>query len=116
MPLISREDGGTVAAQRLFPGESTPMGALFTSLTTPASRTGLHAGLAIFAAAAISWPALTGQAMARGPDSISDVAEAVIDAVVNVSTKQTVDISANGAMPNLPPGSPFEEFFEEFFK
>ena len=92
------------------------MGALFTSLTTPASRTGLRAGLAIFAAAAIAWPALTGQAMARGPDGISDVAEAVIDAVVNVSTKQTVDISANGAMPNLPSGSPFEEFFEEFFK
>ena len=39
----------------------------------------------------------------------------MIDAVVNVSTKQSVDLS-NGAMPQLPPGSPFEEFFEEFFK
>jgi serine protease Do len=72
-------------------------------------------GLAIFAAAAIAWPALTGSAAARGPDSISDVAEAVIDAVVNISTKQTVDMSSN-AVPQLPPGSPFEEFFEEFFK
>jgi serine protease Do len=35
--------------------------------------------------------------------------------VVNVSTKQSVDMS-NNAMPQLPPGSPFEEFFEEFFK
>jgi serine protease Do len=43
------------------------------------------------------------------------VAEQVIDAVVNVSTKQSVDLR-NGAMPQLPPGSPFEEFFEEFFK
>ena len=58
---------------------------------------------------------LSGPALARGPDNISDVAEAVIDAVVNVSTKQSVDISS-GAMPQLPPGSPFEEFFEEFFK
>ena len=55
-------------------------------------------------------------AMARGPDGIAEVAEAVIDAVVNISTKQTVDINSGGAMPNLPPGSPFEEFFEEFFK
>ncbi len=43
------------------------------------------------------------------------MAEQVIDAVVNVSTKQSVDMR-NGAMPQLPPGSPFEEFFEEFFK
>jgi len=88
------------------------MGANFTSLTTPVAR----AGFAIFAAAAIAWPSLTGQALARGPDGIADVAEAVIDAVVNISTKQTVDIKSGGAMPNLPPGSPFEEFFEEFFK
>ncbi|MEI9803482.1 MAG: Do family serine endopeptidase [Pseudolabrys sp.] len=87
------------------------MGAIRTSLTTPIGR----AGLAIFAAAAIAWPALTGPALARGPENIADTAEAVIDAVVNISTKQTVDISG-GAMPNLPPGSPFEEFFEEFFK
>ena len=71
--------------------------------------------MAIFAAAAIAWPVLTRSGAARGPDGIADVAEAVIDAVVNISTKQTVDISS-GAMPQLPPGSPFEEFFEEFFK
>ncbi len=88
------------------------MGACFTSLTKPVGR----AGLAIFAAAAIAWPALTSPAFARGPDGISDVAEQVIDAVVNISTKQTVDISNDSAMPQLPPGSPFEEFFEEFFK
>src|SRR5450631_1064328 len=111
MPLISCEDGGTVAVQRVFPGESTPMGAILNPITPRAGRF----GLAIFAAAAIAWPALTGSAAARGPDSISDVAEAVIDAVVNISTKQTVDMSSN-AVPQLPPGSPFEEFFEEFFK
>jgi serine protease Do len=87
------------------------MGAIFNRMARPAGR----AGLAIFAAAAIVWPVLSGPALARGPDNISDVAEAVIDAVVNVSTKQSVDISS-GAMPQLPPGSPFEEFFEEFFK
>ena len=87
------------------------MGAILNPMTHRAGRF----GLAIFAAAAIAWPALTGLAAARGPDNISDVAEAVIDAVVNISTKQTLDMS-NNAMPQLPPGSPFEEFFEEFFK
>jgi len=71
--------------------------------------------LAIFAAAAIALPMPASSASLHGPDAISDVAEAVIDAVVNISTKQTVDMK-NNAMPQLPPGSPFEEFFDEFFK
>src|ERR1700685_2934590 len=60
-------------------------------------------------------------ALARGPDGIADVAEKVIDAVVNISTSQTIEAKAGGsegrgAMPQLPPGSPFEEFFDDFFK
>ena len=61
-------------------------------------------------------------ALARGPDGIADVAEKVIDAVVNISTTQTVEAKGGpgegrgGAMPQLPPGSPFEEFFDDFFK
>jgi serine protease Do len=58
--------------------------------------------------------------MARGPEKIADVSEAVIDAVVNISTSQKVAArpgrEGGGATPQLPPGSPFEEFFEEFFK
>jgi serine protease Do len=55
------------------------------------------------------------QAAARGPENIADVAEQVIDAVVNVSTSQKVDARVSG-MPDLPPGSPMEEFFDDFFK
>jgi serine protease Do len=75
--------------------------------------------------AAISLGAATmlaaGPAFARGPDGIADIAEKVIDAVVNISTSQTVDASKGGggdrgATPQLPPGSPFEEFFDDFFK
>jgi serine protease Do len=61
-------------------------------------------------------------ALARGPDGIADVAEKVIDAVVNISTSQTVEakvgagVEGRGATPQLPPGSPFEEFFDDFFK
>src|SRR6266849_4453338 len=67
----------------------------------------------------ISAPVST-PALARGPDGIADVAEKVIDAVVNISTSQTVEAKGGaegrGAMPQLPPGSPFEEFFDDFFK
>ncbi len=61
-------------------------------------------------------------AAARGPDGIADIAEKVIDAVVNISTSQTVEAKGGGggggggASPQLPPGSPFEEFFDDFFK
>src|SRR6202051_1256536 len=64
---------------------------------------------------------LSAPAFARGPDGIADVAEKVIDAVVNISTSQTVEAKSgggggegSGAMPQLPPGSPFEEFFDDF--
>ena len=66
---------------------------------------------------------MSAPAFARGPDGIADVAEKVIDAVVNISTSQTVEAKSgrwrgegSGAMPQLPPGSPFEEFFDDFFK
>ncbi|MCA6098456.1 Do family serine endopeptidase [Bradyrhizobium australafricanum] len=54
-------------------------------------------------------------AFARGPEGIADIAEKVIDAVVNISTSQTVE-AKDRTMPQLPPGSPFEEFFDDFFK
>ncbi len=71
------------------------------------------AAIAALTAALVLLPA--GPAAARGPDGIADVAEQVIDAVVNISTSQKVDPHVAG-MPDLPPGSPMEEFFDEFFK
>jgi serine protease Do len=68
------------------------------------------AALATAIAILPAWPAA-----ARGPENIADVAEQVIDAVVNISTSQKVDARL-GNMPDLPPGSPMEEFFDEFFK
>lgn len=61
----------------------------------------------------------TAPAFARGPDGIADIAEKVIDAVVNISTSQTVEAKGGdrgGVSPQVPPGSPFEEFFDDFFK
>jgi serine protease Do len=70
---------------------------------------------AALTAAALANGSFSTPALARGPDAIAEVAETVIDAVVNISTSQTID-SKVGPMPQLPPGSPFEEFFDEFFK
>jgi serine protease Do len=73
-----------------------------------------RAALAIAAASAL-W--LAAPASAKGPDSLADLANQVSDAVVNISATQTVEAKRKGAeMPNLPPGAPFDDLFEEFFK
>ncbi len=59
-------------------------------------------------------PALA--ASAKGPDTVADTAAVVMDAVVNISTSQNVAAARSVPAPQLPPGSPFEEFFDEFFK
>jgi len=85
---------------------------LFTALTHAIQR---PISVAIVAAA-LALPAFSAPALARGPENIADVAEKVIDAVVNISTSQKVEGRSAAPTPQLPPGSPFEEFFEEFFK
>ena len=52
---------------------------------------------------------------AQGPVSVADLAEELADAVVNISTSQTVQGQRSVPMPQVPDGSPFQEFFEEFF-
>ncbi len=50
------------------------------------------------------------------PVSFADLAERLLPAVVNIATTQTVDSSRMPDMPQFPPGSPFEEFFKDFFE
>lgn len=50
------------------------------------------------------------------PDSFADLADRLLPAVVNISSSQTVDSQAGIEVPAVPPGSPFEEFFREFFE
>jgi serine protease Do len=51
----------------------------------------------------------------NGPSSVAPVAEKLIDAVVNISTSQTVKGPEGVPLPRVPKGAPFEEFFEDFF-
>ena len=55
-------------------------------------------------------------AQAKGMDSLADLAASVTDAVVNISASQIVEQKQASAMPKLPPGTPFDDLFEEFFK
>lgn len=51
-----------------------------------------------------------------GPASVADLAEGLLDAVVNISTSQSVKGDGAGPQkPTVPKGSPFEEFFDDFF-
>jgi serine protease Do len=93
---------------------------------SPVSRRAPYSGLrplltALCLGAAVA--TFSAPASARGPDGLADVAEKVIDSVVNISTTSTIEAKnsdkgegGRGAMPQLPPGSPFEEFFDDFFK
>jgi serine protease Do len=49
------------------------------------------------------------------PDSFADLAEKLLPVVVNISTTTVIEGREGPSMPQLPPGSPFEDFFKEFF-
>ncbi|MBM3568374.1 MAG: DegQ family serine endoprotease [Alphaproteobacteria bacterium] len=81
----------------------------------------LNSGIRALAlgAALIVLPA-AGAAARGAPDSFADLAEKLLPTVVNISTVQKVEARAEPnrrgvPAPQLPPGSPFEEFFKEFF-
>ncbi|GAB4236338.1 MAG: Do family serine endopeptidase [Methyloligellaceae bacterium] len=72
--------------------------------------------MAVIVAALLAWAASAGSTLAmRGPQSVADLAEKLQDAVVNISTTQTVSGPKGIPLPRVPKGSPFEEFFKEFF-
>ncbi|MBH89847.1 MAG: serine protease [Magnetovibrio sp.] len=48
------------------------------------------------------------------PGNFANLAEKLLPSVVNISTTQLIKGRSGPAMPQLPPGSPFEEFFKEF--
>ena len=77
----------------------------------------VRAARAVALAAAVSFVVGTmPDALARtAPESFADLAQELLPKVVNISTTQTVE-GRGFEMPQLPPGSPFEDFFKEFFE
>jgi serine protease Do len=74
--------------------------------------------LLIIAAAAMLPLSLAAQlsAQQRGPASVADIAEPLKSAVVNIATTQKLKENQEVPLPDVPKGSPFEEFFEDFFE
>jgi len=65
---------------------------------------------------ALALMAVSGAADAKtAPDSFADLAQELLPSVVNISTTQVIEGRAGMKLPKLPPGSPFEDFFKEFF-
>ncbi|GGB36957.1 serine protease [Roseibium aquae] len=77
----------------------------------------LTAATAVFGGVLVVSPVPHAQAQVQiqGPASVADLAESLAGAVVNISTAQTVEGRRSVPMPQVPEGSPFQEFFEEFF-
>ena len=76
------------------------------------ARQARRPALAVVVTAALALPVVP--ALARGPDGIADVAEQVIDSVVNISTSQNVE-AHSGPLPQLPNDPQLDELFRDFF-
>jgi serine protease Do len=83
-------------------------------------RTGLAIAAAFIVAFVTPGPLPVNVAEARStPESFADLAEKLLPSVVNISTTQTIEGGSGPSiqdMPQFPPGTPFEEFFKDFFE
>jgi serine protease Do len=83
--------------------------------TAPRQRPSRRLAASCFAVLTLFATAVPLQAQARSaPESFADLAQEVTGAVVNISASTTVE-TKNRTLPQLPPGTPFEDLFEEFF-
>jgi serine protease Do len=67
---------------------------------------------------ALAQPILVAPAAAReAPESFADLVDKLMPTVVNITTTQNIPQQGQRLrdMPQLPPGSPFEELFKDFF-
>jgi serine protease Do len=87
--------------------------------TRPVAAMAARGLRALVVVAVLLMPAATVLAK-PAPDGFAELAGKLLPAVVNISTTQTIKADAKGVrpgpdMPQFPPGSPFEEFFKDFF-
>jgi len=79
-------------------------------------RSALPILVALAVTVAIPLPSLAARG---GPTGFADLAEKLLPSVVNISTTQTITMQGDiQEFPDLqlPPGSPFEDFFKEFME
>src|SRR6266567_6165193 len=93
------------------------MSSLSSKLAPRAVASVVAAFLVVAPATVASRPA----AARPAPDSFADLAAKLLPSVVNISTTQTMRSDhgrehSGPEIPQFPPGSPFEEFFRDFFE
>jgi len=96
---------------------SAAFGRPTTSARSTTSRLAAIASVFLLSTALVATPmaTITQPVQARGaPESFAPLVENVIDAVVNISASQTVE-NRSVPLPQVPPGTPFEDFFNDFF-
>jgi serine protease Do len=86
-------------------------------MTVSGGETRARGLLAVALASLLCLPFFSTSSLARGPESVADVAEGLQDTVVNISTTQTLKGSGEKNTPSGPgpKGSPFEDLFNDFF-
>ncbi len=81
-----------------------------TAFHIPARQVRRLATALMLGTALVVTPALDAQAT---PETFAPLAEKISDSVVNITTSTTV-AARSGPMPQVPEGSPFEDFFNDF--
>ena len=79
------------------------------------TRLNMAVVFALLAAIALMFQASLAHARSA-PESFADLAEELLPMVVNVSTTTVIEGQDQPDFPQLPPGSPFEDFFKDFFE
>ncbi|MFW5881729.1 MAG: hypothetical protein ACOCTP_04335, partial [Roseicyclus sp.] len=77
-----------------------------------AFRVAMAGLIALLTAVAVMLSAAQARAQAA-PPSFADLVDQVGDSVVNITTSAIV-AGREGPMPDMPPGSPLEDFFNDF--
>lgn len=82
-------------------------------------RSTLAAAAAAFLIGSTTLPGAIGPVLAKGPDSVADLADGLMASVVNISTStkpKGTDGPQTVPVPKAPEGSPFQDYFDEYFK
>jgi serine protease Do len=108
--------GGPLEALAQAPAQSAPATPAPNTNSAPGNPGGQMLPVPPTASPTINPPPPPAPITAAGPASIADMAEGLLDAVVNISTSQSVkDEGGGGPQPQIQEGSPFQEFFDDFF-
>jgi serine protease Do len=87
----------------------------FFAMITKGSTVFIGLGLSLLIGPLIGMSNAGAETFQYGPASVAPLAKRLSNAVVNISTSQTVKGPAGVPLPKVPKGAPFEDFFDDFF-